>query len=483
MNLVPNISNNHYCNIIVRHLADKLISNRVFMGGALNTVIKLFYSRTNKDGSKQAEDKYYIVKAMLKSIEKILNRGVAPAFKNSLTKIFVGDILLKRKSGVKDEFYREFGHYPPLFVLLCPTQNCNLKCIGCYTNSGGKGATLEEEIADRIITEVKELWDSNFIVLSGGEPLTYEPLFRLAEKHDNMFFMMYTNGTLINEEMAKKLAQAGNIVPAISVEGFEKETDQRRGAGVHQKILQAFANLRKAKVPFGISATATRINADAITRDEFYDYYFEEQQATFQWIFQYMPIGRAPTLELMPTPEQRLKIREQKIRMERERNYFIGDFWNDGPGCNGCISAGRQGGYFNITGEGDCTPCGFQPYAVANIREVFRTGGNLNTILRSGFFRAVREWQNEYAYRKPPQEQGDLLRVCPIRDHYRKYCELLREHQPYPIYAPAQEALQDEGYRKGMIEYDEELKALTKPIWEGEYISSGLNHKGSNLSS
>ena len=38
---------------------------------------------------------------------------------------------------------------------------------------------------------------------------------------------MYTNGTLIDEKMAQRMAEVGNITPAISVEGFEKKTDER----------------------------------------------------------------------------------------------------------------------------------------------------------------------------------------------------------------------------------------------------------------
>jgi MoaA/NifB/PqqE/SkfB family radical SAM enzyme len=38
-----------------------------------------------------------------------------------------------------------------------------------------------------------------------------------------MYFLFFTNGTLITKEVAEKLAQLGNVTPAISVEGFEKE--------------------------------------------------------------------------------------------------------------------------------------------------------------------------------------------------------------------------------------------------------------------
>ncbi|MEA1928660.1 MAG: radical SAM protein, partial [Candidatus Auribacterota bacterium] len=374
----------------------------------LNLALKIWQERIKKEGGKQAEDRYYLIKALVVTLQKALDNNISPSYLDGLTRIFAGKMVLGRGSPIQQKFKQRFGQFPPLFVLVCPTQNCNLKCTGCYTNSGGRGATLEPEIVDRIITETKTLWDSHFIVLSGGEPTLYPHLFQLAAKHRDTEFLMYTNGTLINEEFAEKLTRVGNIIPAISVEGFEKETDARRGEGVHAKILNAFANLRKVHVPFGISVTANRLNTDVITSDEFYDFYFEKEKVLFEWLFQYMPIGRAPTLDLMSTPEQRLKAREVKRRMERERNYFIGDFWNDGPGCNGCISAGRTGGYFNITGHGDCTACGFQPYAVANIREVYRNGGDLNTVFNSEFFQALRDWQNEYAYRKPAGERGDL---------------------------------------------------------------------------
>jgi len=58
------------------------------------------------------------------------------------------------------------------------------------------------------------------------------------------FFLMYTNGTLIDAETAERLAEMGNLMPAIAVDGFEKRTDERRGRGVFQRILKAMAALR-----------------------------------------------------------------------------------------------------------------------------------------------------------------------------------------------------------------------------------------------
>jgi hypothetical protein len=99
-------------------------------------------------------------------------------------------------------------------------------------------------------------------VVSGGEPFVYEGLYDLWRKHSDMWFQVYTSGVALNDANVAKLAELGNVMPCISVEGFETETDKRRGNGHFKKLLQAFARLRNAGIPFGISATATRNNND-----------------------------------------------------------------------------------------------------------------------------------------------------------------------------------------------------------------------------
>lgn len=49
---------------------------------------------------------------------------------------------------------------------------------------------------------------------------------------------------MIDKKMAQKLAELGNVAPVVSVEGFEKETDERRGKGVWRKAMQAMDNSR-----------------------------------------------------------------------------------------------------------------------------------------------------------------------------------------------------------------------------------------------
>jgi len=288
----------------------------------------------------------------------------------------------------------------------------------------------------------------------------------LAAGHADNFFLVYTNGTLIDKEVASRLAQVGNITPAISVEGFEAETDARRGKGVHKKILQAFGNLRDVGVPFGISITVLRGNAELVLGDEFIDFYFGQEGAIYGWIFQYMPIGRRYSLDMMVTPQERLWMYEREQELVREREIFIADFWNSGPVSNGCISAGRPGGYFYIDWNGDVMPCVFVPYSTHNIVKVYQEGGDLDTVLESPFFEAIRRWQREYGYMKRPDQVGNLVAPCVIRDNHREFRETLREGGGSPVDVNARRASKDKGYYEGMVTYGDEVKELTNPIWE-----------------
>ena len=83
-------------------------------------------------------------------------------------------------------------------------------------------------------------------IYSGGEPLVRKnDLVKLAEEHRDCVFLAFTNTTLVDEEFTKKLGELGNFGLAISVEGFEEETDMRRGKGTYKKVMEAMDLLKK----------------------------------------------------------------------------------------------------------------------------------------------------------------------------------------------------------------------------------------------
>lgn len=363
----------------------------------------------------------------------------------------------------------------PLFLTISPTRQCNLRCKGCYAASGeGNQASLEFEIVDRILTEKKERWGAFFTVISGGEPLIYrdgdKTVFDLWAGHPDQFFLVYTNGTLITKEVARKISALGNVTPALSVEGFEKETDERRGPGIYKKVLQAMENLREAGVLFGVSMTATRSNADLLLSPEMINFWMDQQGAAYAWLFQYMPIGRAFSLELMITPEQRLRLYERTRELIHHERRFIVDFWNNGPLSRGCISAGRDWGYFYIDWNGNLAPCVFVPYATHNIREIYQQGKNLDHALQAPFFQAIRNWQKEYGYGKPLPQIQNWIAPCLIRDNHRCFCDIRDSNRAAPLDEWAEAAAEDENYRRGLIEYGQKFKELSRPLWEKFYL-------------
>ncbi|MDA8091316.1 MAG: radical SAM protein [Nitrospiraceae bacterium] len=412
---------------------------------------------------------------LLHTVNAALSDGrISTGVFNAITRNFIGGILLGQEDR-SAHFFEKYGVWPPAFLTISPTKRCNLFCTGCYaSSSAGSAETLSYDVLNRIIKEKKELWGSRFNVISGGEPLLYndngKTIFDLIEENNDCYFMMYTNSTLIDKATARRLAALGNLTPAISVEGFETETDQRRGKGVFKKIMQAMENLREVGVPFGVSVTATRHNADTIMTDEFTDFYFNQKGAVYGWVFQYMPIGRSYTADLMITPEQRLALFKNEQRMIKDFKVFLVDFWNGGPYSLGCISAGRPGGYFYIDWNGNIAPCAFMPYYLSNINDIYKEGRNLNDVLFSDYFSSIRKWQNDYGYGQPAGNVKNFIVPCIIRDHFPAAFDIVKKFDAKPLDQNAQQALEDIEYHKRMTEYGQKVHEITEPLWLEEFM-------------
>jgi MoaA/NifB/PqqE/SkfB family radical SAM enzyme len=292
----------------------------------------------------------------------------------------VHGLLLNQKHRQKEG---KKGIVTPTTVLISPTMRCNLKCVGCYAGKYSKKDDLPFEVVDRVMKEAKDMKIGFFTIL-GGEPFIRKDLFKLFEKYNDYYFQVYTNGTLMTESMCKKLKELGNVFPQISIEGFEKHTDLRRGKGVFKKLMKAMALLRKYKIPFGYSVCVTRKNVKEVFSDKFVDFMIK-QGAILGWHFLYMPVCGDPDMELMPTPKQRVWMLRRVEKIRATKPIFMIDFWNDAPHVGGCI-AGKE--YIHITSEGFVEPCIFTHFAVDNIKNK-----SLKQCMNSKYFKALRKKQ------------------------------------------------------------------------------------------
>lgn len=293
----------------------------------------------------------------------------------------------------------------PWLILMDPTSACNLHCTGCWAAQYGHKMNLTFDELDSIITQGKEL-GIYYYMYTGGEPLVRKKdIIRLCEKHSDCMFHAFTNGTLVDEEFCQEMKRVGNLMLAISIEGYEDVNDMRRGEGVYQKVMKTFDLLKKNGLIFGTSICYTSANYKAVTSDEFLDM-LVEKGCRFNMYFHYMPVGNDASVELLPDKEQReyMYHRVREIRSKNGRQLFAMDFQNDGEFVGGCIAGGRN--YFHINANGDAEPCVFIHYSGANIRE-----NTLLECLKQPLFMAYRDGQpfNENHLRPCPMLENPML--------------------------------------------------------------------------
>ncbi|MGC9043627.1 MAG: radical SAM/SPASM domain-containing protein [Myxococcota bacterium] len=367
---------------------------------------------------------------------------------------FVKSVIMESMP-LRRKFMEENGITAPFTVVINPTMRCNLMCTGCYSYKYAK-RDIEYIYIKRLLSEVKN-YGVRFITISGGEPLLYKELFEMVEEFSDMVFLMYTNGLLIDEDMAGRIAKAGNLFPAISVEGFEDETDERRGKGVFKSVLNAMNALKSKGVFFGFSVTPTSKNADIIADDRFIDFYIEKG-ALFGWLFTYIPVGRSPDVSLMATPQQRENLRRKTQQWTFSRPIFLGDFFNDGVCTGGCLSASR---YCYVTVEGDMQPCTFVQFATHNIKS-----SSFIEIWKSPLFENIRKRQ---PYSK------NLLRVCKIIDNPHILAEVVSESGARPTCNGADDILKNEKTREFLKKYSEEWGEIADRAWLSNDYNGGSN--------
>lgn len=350
----------------------------------------------------------------------------------------------------RDQFEKEHGFRPPFVMILSPTWQCNLRCAGCYTLGYQRYPGLSYDLVKRILRECMDI-GLYFVTVLGGEPFMYPSLFQMIEEHPQIFFQVYTNGTLMTEEKTERIRDLGNAMVVVSCEGYEEETDRWRGPGVFKKIMEAMDHLREAHILFGSSATVTKNNVDIVSSEEWIDFLLRKGIIT-QMYFLYLPVNGQGDINLMVTPEQRNHLRKQVMQYRRTKPMFILDFWNDGPHVRGCIAGGRR--YFHINANGDVEPCVYTHIAMHNIKDV-----TLAVALDSPLFRAIRNSQ--------PYNENHL-RPCMIIDNSHIYRKIIEETKPYFTHKGAEEIVTQ--MKEELDAYAARFGFFADKIWREEYL-------------
>jgi len=142
------------------------------------------------------------------------------------------------------------------------TKRCNLNCVHCYQ------AHPDVEIETRNATRILDDLARNKVLIigiSGGEPLTNPDFFDIAQaaRERNFAVRITTNGTLIDDRAADRLADLGIGEAGISIYSLRGETHDliTRTLGSHEKSMNACRLLRERKIPVRILCPIISINS------------------------------------------------------------------------------------------------------------------------------------------------------------------------------------------------------------------------------
>lgn len=191
------------------------------------------------------------------------------------------------------------------------TNICNLKCKHCYQSAGEK---LPDELSlSKRLDVINQLSaeDVFSVAFSGGEPLMDRGLWPVIEKakKEEMYVSIATNGTLINKDMAKRIADAGVDYVEVSVDSTHPEIhDEFRGVqGAWRRTIEGIQNaVEQSSVNVGFAPTITRMNFDEL--EDLIKLAMQLKVDKF-FVFNFIPAGEGKNLiDVDLTPEMREKM-------------------------------------------------------------------------------------------------------------------------------------------------------------------------------
>lgn len=147
-------------------------------------------------------------------------------------------------------------------------RRCNLACRHCYSISGDVDfpGELSTEQAYHVLEDLKS-FRVPALILSGGEPLMRGDILDISRRGKalGLYLALSTNGTLIDEHWARRIAEIGYDYVGISLDGLKETHDAfRRKAGAFEASIAAVRRCRDLGIKVGLRFTLTKDNASEL---------------------------------------------------------------------------------------------------------------------------------------------------------------------------------------------------------------------------
>ncbi len=298
------------------------------------------------------------------------------------------------------------GEVFPAFLFISVTSRCNLRCQGCWASPDAPGRQLETETINNIINAAKSRGVYTFGIL-GGEPLLHRGLFDVLAEHPDCYFLLFTNGTLIDEKTAITMRRLGNISPLISVEGSQEISDVRRGGNdVLQRTMEGIKYCREQRLVIGVATSVCKSNLDDLATESFVSAMADEG-VHYLWYYVYRPVGPLPQPELALSPEEVTRLRRFMVDVRSRARLLVVDSYWDHNGRAMCPAAVGIGHHIGPGGDLEvCPPIQFAAENVSNGCDI------ADVITNSEFLKRFRTLSSETTRGCIIMERPDLLADC-----------------------------------------------------------------------
>lgn len=255
---------------------------------------------------------------------------------------------------------------------------CNLRCLHCYQEDHKPVQLSYEQLYD-ILEQYRQLLQKlnvrGHINLTGGEPLCSPHFYKLLEefkKDSELYsFSILTNGTLITEEVAKKISSYNPEYVQVSLEGGRKTNDYIRGKGVYSKVAKAVKYLKKYGIYTSISFTATKLNYKEFPKVV---RFARRHKVDNVWSDRYIPLGDDKELDLQMTREEtseylQIMAEERRwLKMKKSKTnvamYRALQFQMTNDYAYRCTAGDSL---LTVMENGDLVPCRRMPIVVGNL--------------------------------------------------------------------------------------------------------------------
>ncbi|MFH7321080.1 radical SAM protein [Desulfurivibrio sp. D14AmB] len=207
------------------------------------------------------------------------------------------------------------------------TRRCNLKCVHCRSSSeleAKEHPDFDLQEAKRILDDIAS-YAEPVVVLSGGEPLLRDDVFEIAAygTGKGLRMCLATNGTLVTEEICRRLKEAGIRMVSLSLDGADAAVhdDFRSQPGAFAGTINAARLFRAHDIPFLINSSFTKRNQAEIPKV----YRLAKELGAKAWyMFMIVPTGRGENImEELISPEEYEELLAWHYEMEKEEDELL----------------------------------------------------------------------------------------------------------------------------------------------------------------